>query len=392
VCLTKSVYFVCFFCLIFLPACGAYFAAGNPPLEDASTSQDANSSNGSCTGNTDCEKAGYPGHACVSENESPSSESTNGSTLADAAQEIDEYVVNGHCSEECDQKLCTAYNARSECTSRYGDCEPVECGKVVKCFESSSPLYCDVEHNTCHRTNGQCGRVGSEDFDCPLPSEWHGPDTEIHCNESTGFCVFEVKLPKTPKFNEVPQNLRLTSPKYGQTFAPGEDIEFRISGSDDAAFVAVLETQPDTFADIYRKAIWMAALPTANAKGDVRSVRWLQGHEVDGSTGEWLVKPGELRTDVNLYAVAVTVKSGDVTNMSGELVLFRVGTPFPESGDACVVNDSQRGAAASAACEHPGTVQACINGRCRKLCLSKSDCSADQSCTLYQDKGVRYCN
>lgn len=337
---------------------------------------------GACGGGEDgpadpCSFCG-PHQACAQVCETP--ESCSG-VCVDLCGDPEDTCPDGHgcvdldgemtCDPLCDDALCSATEG---CGTPLGECIPVECSRRLACNGAGD--LCDEFNHECVPFNGEC----DNDLQCPLFDGRVTELTDVRC--VNGYC--NCLPPPAPQLLDLPiegaRQVAITTPVPGASFDDEEDIEIAWSGPDDAAVVIVTEGLPLNRSDAEARTVW----GHAHARGvEPQRARWSEGVAV--RDGRWGGPPGALDPELVYHAFVTTLHNGAPSGYS-RLIAFRVGSAWPELGDACGDEGGVRGE-----CDSPADIMGCLDGACARVCLSHAECDdLDLSCGEPID-GVRHC-
>lgn len=263
----------------------------------------------------------------------------------------------------CDQAKC---GDRMECRKEH--CEVVPCGLHVACMDPND--YCIPELSLCYPLDGDCRADGV----CPIANAGAELGATATCGQDTGLCKL---VPKDIVVATAPQSIHIDQPMPGDHEAIGSSIAFHWSGASVPVIVLVLDRVPEQGEDFARLAIWGASFGPGGS-----SAAWSDGYGVAG--GVWTKPPPPPEPGV-YYLLVEGVSQGALAAVS-DLVPFAVGDGgWQELGDPCTGPETPN-------CYNPAFPAACVDGACRRMCLSNVlDCGENGVCQPPDAEQVRIC-
>ncbi len=256
------------------------------------------------------------------------------------------------CDSGCRAEYCPA---GQECQGL--ECQEVECGVKVKCAEKAQ--ICDVFAQACYPVNGNCDKAD----DCPGFNRSAQELGQVACD--AGFCRMAAKAPGVPKgVTNIPK-VELLRPKFGDEVAQADALTLEWLPQEKTSIVLVMKRLPMHFGELLQAAIWGRML----AAGATAKSTFAEGHAI--VDGKWQKASPTIPVGQPLYAVVQTVGGGQLTGVSA-VVPFIVGGKWPAAGSVCpVAADGD----IMGPCANPVHLQQCIDGTCKRVCLSNADCA-----------------
>jgi hypothetical protein len=295
-----------------------------------------------CTDASSCN----PGHACVAA----------GNQMA--------------CDVQCDSALCPADEA---CGSSVGNCVRAECTPSLPCVRAGDA--CDTTVHKCYSVNGDCSDRTCYDFSAVKAV------ADSDCG-GDGFChlvPWEIRPPWLRHALSTPPTLVIMAPTPGQSFPVAADVSVGWIDQGTSVIAYILSAIPPFPEAVSATAIWGVAMPS----GGGTSATFQDGSAI--VAGEWRDVLPSLPSDRPLYFFAFALREGEVVDVS-MMVPFRVGSAWAALGDTCAGSQHLPDD-----CFNPASVQACRDGRCRRVCASHVDCEdLSLGCAEAVD-GVRIC-
>jgi hypothetical protein len=269
----------------------------------------------------------------------------------------------GKCTDVCDNAICRLeYRAHYACD--HGSCAYTVCSADISCADGER---CDPVGPQCVAANGQCSAL----TDCPTYDKSILAIADRWCDPSFGYCRLSPKKPTPAAADLWPSgvgSISVTQPQPGQGFPTAEDAQFVWQQTDQPVLLFALTSLPRDRSQISLFSIWGAAILPV----DPTSVKWTDG--VNVTDGQWGGVPAVPPPDP-LYLLIVAVEGGQVRATS-DFVPFRIGSSWPQPGADCADESAIPGS-----CENPSVPMSCLDGTCRRLCLSNYDCEGQQECS-----------